>query len=49
MSNQLFLNSTTLLKNLIRTKSYSGKENITADMIEKWFENNKIKSCRYEQ
>ncbi len=46
MSNQLFLNSTTLLKNLIRIKSYSGKENITADMIEKWFENNKIKSFR---
>ena len=38
MSNQLFLNSTTLLKNLIRTKSYSGEENITADIIEKWFE-----------
>ena len=27
MSNQLFLNSTTLLKNLISTKSYSGEEN----------------------
>ena len=46
MSNQLFINSTTLLKNLIRTKSYSGEENITADIIEKWFENNKIKSFR---
>ena len=46
MSNQLFLNSTTLLKNLISTKSYSGEENITADIIEKWFENNKIKSLR---
>ena len=46
MSNQLFLDSTTLLKNLIRTKSYSGEENITADIIEKWFENNKIKSFR---
>ena len=46
MSNQLFLNSTTLLKNLISTKSYSGEENITADIIEKWLENNKIKSFR---
>ena len=46
MSNQLFLNSTTLLKNLIRTMSYSGEENNTADIIEKWFENNKIKSFR---
>ena len=46
MNNQLFLDSITLLKNLIRTKSYSGEENITADIIENWFKNNNIKSLR---
>ena len=46
MNSQLFLDSITLLKNLIRTKSYSGEENITADIIENWFKNNNIKSLR---
>ena len=46
MNSQLFLDSITLLKNLIRTKSYSGEENITADIIENWFKNNHIKSLR---
>ena len=46
MNSQLFLDSITLLKNLIRTKSYSGEENITADIIENWFKKNNIKSLR---
>jgi len=46
MNNKLFFDSITLLKNLVKIKSFSGEENLTADLIEKWFYNNKIKSKR---
>jgi len=46
MKKQLFLDSIDLLKNLIKIKSFSGKENLTGDLIEKWFNKNNIKHKR---
>jgi len=36
-----------LLKNLIQTQSFSGEENKTADLLEKWFRQHKIPHKRY--